>query len=116
MSDFAAGFFAPWIIYAVMLGLHLVLPARKVVGYVSDPATGEPLRYRLNGLLVLLAVVVLWVVTAATGVLAWDWLYAHRWSGLIGALPWVWCSAWSRWPLRRPPAAVCRPNSTSVGP
>lgn len=85
MTDFAAGFFAPWVIYAVMLALHLLLPARKVVGYVSNPATGEPLRYRLNGLSVLLAVVVLWVVTAATGVFAWDWLYTHRWSGLIGA-------------------------------
>ncbi len=85
MTDFITGFFAPWIIYAVILVLHLVLPARKVEGYVTDRATGRLLRYRLNGLLVLAALVVLWVVLALTGVFAWDWLYLHRWSGLIGS-------------------------------
>jgi protein-S-isoprenylcysteine O-methyltransferase Ste14 len=85
MNDFPAGFFAPWIIYAVMLGLHLLLPSRRVVGYVTDPKTGEPLTYRLNGLLVLGVVVVLWVVVGVTGALSWDWLYVHRWSGLIGS-------------------------------
>ena len=30
------GFFAPWLIFAGILGLHLVLPARRVVGYVRD--------------------------------------------------------------------------------
>ncbi|MBN1629800.1 MAG: DUF1295 domain-containing protein [Thermoleophilia bacterium] len=85
MSDFVPGFFAPWIIYVVMLGLHLALPARKVTGYVSDTQTGKPLQYRLNGLLVLVVLVVLWVVFGLTGVFAWDWLYTHRWSGLIGS-------------------------------
>ncbi len=85
MTDFTAGFFAPWIIYAVILVLHLALPARKVEGYVGDPATGRPLRYRLNGPLVLLTLVVLWVVLSWTGVFAWDWLWTHRWSGLIGS-------------------------------
>ncbi len=33
------GFLAPIIICAALLGLHLVLPARRVVGYVTDPAT-----------------------------------------------------------------------------
>ena len=85
MDDFAAGFFAPWIIYAVMLGLHLALPARRVAGYVRDERTGETLRYRLNGLLVLAVLIILWVVLGVTGLLAWDWLYVHRWSGLIGS-------------------------------
>jgi protein-S-isoprenylcysteine O-methyltransferase Ste14 len=84
-ADFAAGFFAPWVIYAVILGLHLLLPARNVEGYVTDPATGRPLRYRLNGPLVLAALVVLWVILGVTGVFAWDWLWTHRWSGLIGS-------------------------------
>lgn len=85
MTDFAPGFFAPWIIYVVMLVLHLVLPARKVDGYVDDERTGRPLRYRLNGPLVLVVIVVLWVIVGSTGALAWDWLYVHRWSGLIGS-------------------------------
>jgi protein-S-isoprenylcysteine O-methyltransferase Ste14 len=85
MTDFAPGFFAPWIIYVLMLALHLLLPARKVVGYVRDDRTGAPLRYRINGLLVLVVLVVLWVVLGLTGVLVWDWLYLHRWPGLIGS-------------------------------
>ncbi len=85
MNDFAAGFFAPWIIYVVMLVLHLALSARRVVGYVRDEDTGGPLRYRLNGLLVLGVLVVLWVVFGLTRVLDWDWLYTHRWAGLIGS-------------------------------
>jgi protein-S-isoprenylcysteine O-methyltransferase Ste14 len=85
MTDFVAGFFAPWIIYALMLALHLVLPARKVAGYVADESTGKPLQYRLNGPLVLLLVVALWVAFGAADVLAWDWLYTHRWSGLMGS-------------------------------
>ena len=85
MTDFIVGFFAPWIIYALILGLHLALPARKVVGYVRDDATDELLEYRLNGLLVLGVLVVLWAVAGSTGALAWDWLYVHRWSGLAGS-------------------------------
>ncbi len=85
MTDFTAGFFAPWIIYALILGLHLVLPARKVVGYVRDEVTDLPLKYRLNGPLVLVVLAILWVVLGRAGVLAWDWLYVHRWSGLIGS-------------------------------
>lgn len=85
MADFLAGFFAPWVIYALMLGLHLALPARRVVGYVRDDATGKLLEYRLNGPVVLGVVVLLWAVLGVTGVFSWDWLYAHRWSGLIGS-------------------------------
>ena len=85
MTDLVAGFFAPWIVYLVIIALHLLLPARNVEGYVSDPATGRPLRYRLNGPLVLVALVLLWVILSRTGVFAWDWLWTHRWSGLIGS-------------------------------
>jgi protein-S-isoprenylcysteine O-methyltransferase Ste14 len=85
MRAFAAGFFAPWIIYASMLLLHLALPARKVEGYVRDESTGRLLRYRLNGPLVLAAVVAAWAVVGGTGALDWDWLYTHRWSSLIGS-------------------------------
>ena len=74
MTGFPAGFFAPWIIYAVILGLHLLLPARKVAGYVTDPQTGKPLTYRLTGIPVLAATVVLWVIVGVTGALSWDWL------------------------------------------
>jgi delta14-sterol reductase len=85
MSDLVAGFFAPWIAYAIIVVAHIALPARHVTGYVRDERTGEPLRYRLNGPLVLAVAVALWILVGSTGMLSWDWLYLHRWSGLAGS-------------------------------
>ncbi len=80
-----AGFFVPWIIYAVITALHLALPGRWITGYVAHDVTGEPLRYRLNGLLVLIVTVGAWFAVGASGLLPWDWLYQTRWAGLAGA-------------------------------
>jgi delta14-sterol reductase len=85
MTDFIVGFFAPWLIYALLLALHMVLPARRVTGYVRNKDGGEPLSYRLNGPLVLAVMVCLWVLAGRSGLLPWDWLYYHRWSGLAGS-------------------------------
>ena len=85
MTNFIMGFFAPWLIDALLLALHLLLPSRKVIGYVRDQRNGEPLRYRLNGLLVLVSLVGLWALVGRLGLLPWDWLYNHRWSGLAGS-------------------------------
>jgi delta14-sterol reductase len=85
MKNFIAGFFTPWIAYAVITLLHAILPGRRITGYVTDEKTGETLRYRLNGIFVLAISVLLW---AALGILEWvpfDWLYRVRWSSLAGA-------------------------------
>lgn len=79
------GFFAPWLVFGLVLVLHLVLPAQRVPGYVRDPATGEPRRYRLNGLLVAMSVFGLWALAGRQGVLPWDYFWTSRWSGLAGA-------------------------------
>jgi protein-S-isoprenylcysteine O-methyltransferase Ste14 len=79
------GFFAPWIVCALVVALHLALPARWVDGYVRDPETNVPLRYRLNGLRVFVVTAVLFVVACDHGVLAWDFFFIHRWEGLAGA-------------------------------
>jgi hypothetical protein len=78
-------FFWPTVIYAVVILLHLGIPARWVSGYVRDRATGEKLRYRLNGPRVLIAVVILWVITCASGLLGWGAFYEHRWEMAAGA-------------------------------
>ena len=80
MIDLLPGFFAPWLIFAGILVLHVVLPARRVEGY-----SGEPLRYRLNGPLVLVVCVGVWLAAGSSGVMPWDWLWTHRWSGAAGA-------------------------------
>ena len=71
-------------LYALLLALHLVLPARRVTGYVKD-ASGAPLTYRLNGLLVLVVAVGLWALAGWRGVVPLDALYVHRWEVAIGA-------------------------------
>jgi delta14-sterol reductase len=83
--DFVAGFFAPWLIYLLITVFHLALPGKWYDGYVKDEETGELLRYRLNGWLVLIASVGLWAGLGYSGLVPYDWLYEHRWSGLAGA-------------------------------
>jgi delta14-sterol reductase len=75
----------PLLVYGLVLGLHLALPGRWVVGYLRDPATGQPFRYRLNGLRVLLATVTAWASACALGWLRWDLFYLHRWEMAAGA-------------------------------
>ena len=79
------GFVVPLVVYAGVLVLHLVIPARRVTGYVRDAETGEPLTYRLNGMLVLLVTVAIWVWLGWRDIVPWDLLYRVRWESLIGA-------------------------------
>jgi Delta14-sterol reductase len=64
-------------VYALVLGLHFVLPGRWVDGYARD-AAGQRLRYRLNGLRVLLAVLAVYAVLSTQGILPADFFYLHR--------------------------------------
>ena len=77
--------FGPLVVYGVILGLHLVLPGRWIDGYVLDPATGRPLRYRLNGLRVLLVTVAAYAGACWLGWLPWEFFYLHRWEMTAGA-------------------------------
>ena len=86
MTGLVLGFLAPWAIFAGILALHVVLPTRRVTGYVRDEHTGELLRYRLNGLPVFFAAIGAWVAAGLSGVMPWDWLWQHRWSGAAGGL------------------------------
>jgi delta14-sterol reductase len=79
------GFLWPIVVYALVLGLHLVVPARVTDGYVKDPATGRPLRYRLNGLRVLVVTLAIWATACCLGLLPWDLFYTERWSMAAGA-------------------------------
>ncbi len=82
---FLIGFFTPWIIYIVISLLHLCLPGRWVTGYVRHSGSGELLKYRLNGLLVLITMIILWFSLGYFGMVPYDWLYTSRWSSLAGA-------------------------------
>jgi delta14-sterol reductase len=80
------GFFTPWIAYGIITLLHGILPGKWIRGYVKNGQTGEPLNYRLNGILVLAVSVLLWLLLGKLNLVSPEWLYQVRWSGLAGAV------------------------------
>lgn len=85
MMNMLLGFITPWIIYAVITLLHYFLPGRWITGYVKHSETGNLLKYRLNGRLVLIISVLLWFLIGYVGWVSYDWLYTIRWYSLAGA-------------------------------
>ena len=47
MKTLVLGFLTPWAAYALITLLHIILPARKMKGYVKNETTEEILNYRL---------------------------------------------------------------------
>ena len=84
--DIALGFLSPALVYVYIFVLNAVLPGRWVTGYATRAGSAEKLRYRLNGLLVLVIVVATWAVLGYTGMMPWDWFYTNRWYALYGAI------------------------------
>ena len=81
-TEAIAGFFTPLAVFAVFLAAQLILPARRVPGYVIDPETGEPRPYRLNGILVFALALAVWA-SSITG-LPLDWFYRSAVPAVIG--------------------------------
>jgi protein-S-isoprenylcysteine O-methyltransferase Ste14 len=80
-----SGMLIPAAVYAIILILHLALPARWVKGYVTDERSGEQLRYRLNGPVVLGATLGLYWLAGWSGLVGWDFFWVHRVQGAAGA-------------------------------
>ncbi len=59
-TEAIAGFFTPLAVFAAFLLAQIILPARRVPGYVIDEKTGEPRSYRLNGILVYVIALLVW--------------------------------------------------------
>lgn len=72
-TEAIAGFFTPLAIFIVFLLLQLLLAGHWVPGYVVDRETGEPRKYRLNGILVFVIAVLVWAFEL-TG-MPRDWFY-----------------------------------------
>src|SRR5262249_16082132 len=70
---------------AVVMLLHLVVPARTVDGYAVNPQTKQPYRYRLNGLIVYALTIGLWAGVCSAGGLSWNFFWVTRLEGLAGA-------------------------------
>jgi delta14-sterol reductase len=83
--DKVPGFLAPVIISLLIFILNTALPGRWVTGYVTKPNSTRKRRYRLNGLIVFLLLVILWFLAGDFKIVPYDWLYNYRWYGLAGA-------------------------------
>ena len=72
-TEAIAGFFTPLAIFAVFFLAQVILPGRRVPGYVINPETGDPRNYRLNGILVFAIALIVWAFEL-TG-MPRDWFY-----------------------------------------
>ncbi|WP_420626499.1 DUF1295 domain-containing protein [Candidatus Poriferisodalis sp.] len=78
------GFGTPLFVCAAVFVAHMILPARRVTGYVADRKTGEPRRYRLNGLAVFVLAHIVWWFEL-TG-MPRDWFYRSTMYAVAGGL------------------------------
>ncbi len=81
-AEVIAGFFTPLAIFAAFFLAQVILPGRRVPGYVTDENTGEPRQYRLNGLLVFLIAIAVWWFEL-TG-MPRDWFYRSTIPAVVG--------------------------------
>ena len=80
------GFLTTVIAYAGITLLHIIFPVKRIKGYVKHEKTGETLNYRINGIMVLPASVLIWFGLGYFDIVAYDWLYQIRWPGLVSAI------------------------------
>ncbi len=80
------GLLTPLVVISLITILHYILPGRWITGYVKHEKTQELLRYRLNGLMLLLVSVAIWYILGHYDIVDYTWLYRHRWLSLVGAI------------------------------
>ena len=75
-----AAFLTPTVIFAILLVLHIVLPALRVEGYTRVTSH----RYRLNGLAVFVCALLIWWFELTLAPLGWLWV--AKWHAIAGAV------------------------------
>ncbi len=81
-AEAIAGFFTPLVIFAVFFLAQLILPGKRVPGYVINPQTGKPRNYRLNGLVVFAVALIVWAFEL-TG-MPREWFYRSTIYAVVG--------------------------------
>ncbi|MXZ35841.1 MAG: ergosterol biosynthesis protein [Acidobacteria bacterium] len=81
-TEAIAGFFTPLAIFAVFLLAQVILPGKRVPGYVINPETGKPRNYRLNGILVFAIALIVWALEL-TG-MSREWFYRSSIHAVVG--------------------------------
>ncbi|MYE86833.1 MAG: ergosterol biosynthesis protein [Gammaproteobacteria bacterium] len=95
-----AAFLTPTAVFAILLVLHGLLPARRVEGHPRAGTGGQPDRYRLNGLLVFAVALLIWWFEW-TGAPC-EWLWTAKWHLISGGL--ALSVALTAWMVLRAPA------------
>ena len=85
MKALITGLLIPLTIYLIITLLHILVPGRKVTGYVTDEKTGNKLKYILNGRRVLIISILIWTVAGLTNLVPFEWLYTVRYYSFAGA-------------------------------
>jgi delta14-sterol reductase len=80
------GLITPLVAYIIITLLHIIIPVKRVKGYVKNEITGEVMNYRINGKFVLLASILIWFLLGHFNIVPYVWLYETRWLGLVGAI------------------------------
>ena len=101
-----AGFLTPLAIFVAFFVAQLIIPARRVPGYVINPETGEPRNYRLNGIVIYVIAIVVWSFEL-TG-MPRDWFYRSSVYAVAGGT--VLSLVFSLWAVySRPPGHIKNP-------
>ncbi len=58
------------VIFLLTIFIHIALPAFSVSGYCADPKTRQPIQYRINGILVIVAVLQVFILFALKNTVA----------------------------------------------
>ena len=95
-----AAFLTPTAVFAILLALHAAIPARHVDGYAHPSGGGTPDRYRLNGLAVFVAALVIWWLELTFAPLGWLWV--AKWHVIAGGV--VLSVVLTAWIVLRAPA------------
>ena len=80
-GEVVLGFLTPLFACAAVFVAHMILPARRVPGYATDRETGEPRKYRLNGLAVFVLAHIVWAFA-----LPRDWFYRSTMYAIAGGV------------------------------
>jgi delta14-sterol reductase len=75
----------PLVAYLVITLLHIIIPVKRIKGYVKNEVTGKLMNYRANGKFVLWTSILIWFLLGYFNIVPYVWLYETRWLGLIGA-------------------------------
>ena len=95
-----AAFLTPTAVFALLLALHAIIPGMRVDGYAHPSAAGSPNRYRLNGLAVFIAALLIWWLELTFAPLGWLWV--AKWHVIAGGV--VLSVVLTAWMVLRAPA------------